>query len=207
MTGFVSQYVARQIGKTFSSAMVRDHINNCTFIPDPVTKEWAFQAWFFSSIRDSSKMVVTMRNKPKSKLTWRTRDPTYPWRVNEFCPSGFQTIYPDSWMIPDVRQDGGFDAAMLVSETSTIRFLQLTTESSSGLKMAYFADLVTRLRQRHYTVEDAEIFVVIPQGRSAQNFTNGPIEDSTLFTKLFDSWKQCDVEQQVRIAMVPFLNV
>jgi hypothetical protein len=206
MTGFVSEYVARRVGMVCSSASIRDQMIQSYFRNNPAARGWPFEAYFFARAREEQHLVVTLRDEPKSRkanLTWSTRE-SIRERVIDFQPCQLSSVPLDCWLVPDTRSQGGYDAVMIVSETRTIRFVQVTVGQSHDLKMRYFADLVEGLRGKDIIIENAELFFLIPDNGRASFFNKGTVYEPTRFTKLFPSWKGSDVKSKVEIVMIPF---
>lgn len=165
------------------------------------------QGLFFALASDSPTVTVTLQTIGKSspKIRW-TCAPDVRQRVVEFQPQSFETVEVGVWLMPDTPRQPGYDAVMLTKD-GLIRFVQTTIAMTHDLKMGALADLVKRLRSKNYTVNNAEIFFVIPDSGNSNNFSIGPLQNWRRFSDLFDTWpkKHDAVKAKLQIVMIPFI--
>ena len=207
MTGFVSQYAAREFGEATGPAAIQALARVCVSRTDPKALEWIFEAFFLASIAEKSELIVRpiSRIEKHTRIVWTCHQYS-DMRLASFSPQSLEhKVQLDTWLRPNSPQQPGFDVVMLLS-TGMIRFIQTTVAQKHDLKMWALADLVKRLRQLGHEVKDAEVFFVIPDNYAARDFRISQLHGWEEFAALFGSWpKQFDaVKEKLQTVTISF---
>ncbi len=198
--GFVSQHAARAFGATCTADAIRALSNHCVLLENSKACEWMFEAFFLASAAQSSDMVV--RTSTAVPIIWSCSKHASS-RVAIFDPQGRLPF--NTWLYSDSPQQAGFLAIMLLS-TGTIRFIQTTVAREYELQMGALANLVKQIQETGHVVDEAEVFIVIPEDSFAKNFRITILHGWETFVELFPSWPNTleDAKRRLQTVMIAF---
>ena len=198
--GFVSQHAARAFGATSTADAIRALSNQCVLLENSKARGWMFEAFFLASAAQSSDMVV--RTSTALPIIWSCSKHASS-RVAIFDPK--DRLPFNTWLYSDSPQQAGFLAITLLS-TGTIRFILTTVARQHDIQMGALANLVKQIQEMGHVVDEAEVFIVVPEDSFAKNFRITILHGWETFVELFDSWPNTleDVERKVQTVMIAF---
>jgi len=203
LTGFVSQFVARTLGVLCRSRDIRELGEMCHL--GPQARGWMFEAFFLARVAGSDRIAVRelVNGRAKAQIIWDCPHAPHE-RVIGFDPYNLERKVPENtWLQPNATTHPGYDAVMLLMG-GRVRFVQTTVAQKHDLKMWALADIVKRLRQLGYTVTDAEIFFVIPDGIRATEFEISHLHSWESFGTLFDVKTLDEVKKLIKTVVIKF---
>jgi len=156
---------------------------------------WVFEAYFCALIkaREQLRFTPVLGTNVHGSIDW-TDGNKYDARLFELDTSEiklmyapYSTISSGMWLYS--MEPAGYDAFMLLSN-GTIRFVKTAVGPSTHIRMDSFTRLVMKMREKGYELENAEIYIIVPNDGFANHFHMGSITGWQDFVALFRSWPQ-----------------
>ena len=191
----VSHFVACELGKICSLEFIIFASNMVPRSSNASFNSWVFQMDFLNRI--TSKQPLTFANKE----TWQT--PLYFEFYNEedLKSKLNSSISNNTWLIPIKTNQGCYDALQYLTETATLRVVQVTIAPTHPLKMIFVHKLLKYVFiPCNIPVKKLDVVVVIPH--STINFQVGKVSNSAKDTLVKLGW----TSDHIRIVVMKRVN-
>eukprot|EP01012_Entosiphon_sulcatum_P021003 TRINITY_DN2581_c0_g1_i5.p1 TRINITY_DN2581_c0_g1~~TRINITY_DN2581_c0_g1_i5.p1 ORF type:complete len:566 (+),score=81.38 TRINITY_DN2581_c0_g1_i5:573-2270(+) len=125
----------------------------------PALDGYALQIEFEVRLKTHIANHIIVYNNNGQELQWDVGNLHYFERVTELNQ---EAIQPGDWLIPRLRNQGGYDAVQITA--STLRFILLTRASTHSIKLAYITTLQKILNVQGHLQLPIEVVIVVPMG-------------------------------------------